>query len=108
MRYSSLPRLIPVSIALCCVCCQDDPKLVEKREKQKTEIANLSGELALIEEKLKNMPPDLSSELEKAKKQADKQTAEIARMETEISELEARKRSLQNEFDSYRAKYQVK
>lgn len=108
MRHPSLHRLIPACLALCCVSCGDDPKLVEKREQQKTEIANLSGELALIEEKLKNMPPDLSSELEKARKQADKQTAEIARMETEISELEARKRSLQNEFDTYRAKYQVK
>ena len=100
--------IIPVIIAFACVSCGDDPQMVAKHEKQKAEVARLKGELALIEEKLKNMPPDVSEELDKAKKQADAQTAEVAKLEAEISELESRKRSLQDEFDKYRAKYQVK
>jgi peptidoglycan hydrolase CwlO-like protein len=100
--------IIPVIIAFACVSCGDDPQMVAKHEKQKAEVARLKGELALIEEKLKNMPPDVSEELDKAKKQADAQTAEVAKLEAEISELEGRKRSLQDEFDKYRAKYQVK
>lgn len=108
MKHPYRICLIPILIAFSCVSCGDDPKLVEKHEKQKAELARLNGELALIEEKLKNMPPDVSEELEKAKQQAENQTAEVARLETEISELGERKRALQNEFDSYRAKYQVK
>lgn len=106
----SLPRIcwMPALITLFCVSCGDDPLLVEKREKQKTEIARLNGELVLMEEKLKNMPPDVSVELEEAKKRLEKQKAEVSRLDAEVSDLEARKRSLQNEFDSYRAKYQVK
>ena len=100
--------LTPVIIAFACASCGEDPKLVEKHEKQKAEVARLKGELALIEEKLKNMPPDVSEELGTAKKQAEDQAAEVKRLETEIAGLEARKRTIQAEFDSYRAKYQVK
>jgi hypothetical protein len=100
--------LILPAIALCCVSCGDDPKLVEKREKQKAEIARLKGELALIEEKLKDLPPDVTTELAQARKRAEEQTAEVAKLEAEVTELGSRKRSLQKEFDAYRAKYQVK
>ena len=93
---------------LCFASCGDDPKLVEKRDKQRAEIARLKGEIALIEEKLKNMPPDVSAEVETARKRADEQAAEVAKLEAEVAELEARKRALQAEFDSYRAKYQLK
>jgi peptidoglycan hydrolase CwlO-like protein len=108
MKYPLRACLLACSITLVCPSCGDDPKLVEKHEKQKAEITRLKGELALIEEKLKNLPPDVSEELEGAKMQAEKQTAEIASLETELTELEARKRALQSEFDSYRSKYQVK
>jgi chromosome segregation ATPase len=100
--------LLPVFIALACVSCEDDPKLVEQRGKQRAEIARLNLELAVIEEKLKNIPPDMSVELEKVGKEAETQTAEVARLEAEVAELAARKRSLQSEFDAYRAKYQIK
>ena len=93
---------------LCCPSCGDDPKLVEKRDKQRAEIARLKGEIALIEEKLKNMPPDVTAELATARKRADEQAAEVAKLETEVAELEARKRAMQAEFDTYRAKYQLK
>jgi peptidoglycan hydrolase CwlO-like protein len=88
--------------------CSEDPILVEKREKQKIELTRLKGELALIEEKLKNIPADVSTELAEAKKLSEKQSAEIVGLENEIAELEARKRSLQNDFDAYQAKYQAK
>lgn len=100
--------LFPVLIALACVSCKDDPQLLEKRETQNTEIAKLNGELALIEEKLKNQRPDLTGELAKAEQEAENQTAEIARLETEVTKLSARKRAIQDEFDIYRSKYQVK
>ena len=108
MKATPSAGWIAVCLALCSASCGDDPKLVEKHEKQKAEVARLKGELALIEEKLKNLPPDVGEELKKARERTAEQTAEIARLETEIAGLEARKRSLQSEFDSYRAKYQIK
>lgn len=105
-----MPRicLIPMFIAFSCASCRDNPKLVEQREKQKSEITSLKGELALIEEKLKDIPPNVSEALAKAEKQEEEQSAEVTRLEAEVSELEARKRSLQTEFDTYRAKYHNK
>lgn len=99
---------IALIAALACGSCGDAPELVAKREKQKAEIARLKGELAIIEEKLKNMPPDVSEELEAARKNVEQQTTQIQGLETEIKELLARKRALQAEFDSYRSKYQLK
>jgi chromosome segregation ATPase len=95
-------------LAMSCASCSDDPKLVEKREKQKAEITRLKGELALIEEKLKSLPPDVSADLAEAKQLSEKQAAEVAGLETEVAALETKKRALQGEFDAYRAKYQVK
>ena len=102
------PSLIVVSLSLLFSSCGDDPKLVEKREKQKIELTRLKGELALVEEKLKNIPPDVSSELAEAKKLSEKQSAEVADLEREIAVLEMRKLSLQGEFEAYQAKYKVK
>jgi DNA repair exonuclease SbcCD ATPase subunit len=101
------PTLSAVLVILC-ASCQDDPLLVEKREKQKAEIVRLKGELALIEEKLKNLPPDVTDQLTEAKALSEKQSAEVAVLESEVTALEARKRSLQNEFEAYQLKYQVK
>lgn len=108
MNHPSPLHMLAALCAMALVSCGDDPELVAKREKQKTEITRLSGELALAQEKLKNMPPDVSEDLEKAKQEAEKQTSEIATLEKEISELQTRKRALQTEFDNYRAKYQTK
>jgi chromosome segregation ATPase len=108
MKHPLRLCLLPLFIAFTCASCGDDPQLVAKREKQKAEIARLKGEIALVEEKLKNVPPDVSEEVATAKKQEEEQSAEIAKLEAEVTSLEARKRSLQTEFDSYRAKYQVK
>ena len=95
-------------ISISFTSCSDDPKLVEKREKQRAEIVRLKGELAFIEEKLKSLPPDVSAELAEAKQLSEKQTAEVTELEKEVASLEARKRSLQAEFDAYKLKYQLK
>ena len=100
-------------IALSAVCafgfaavsCKEDPKLIEKREQQKTEIVRLKGELALLEEKLKSIPEDLSSQLAEAERQLKEQTEDIAKLEAETAELDAHKRQLQKSFDEYRTKY---
>lgn len=93
---------------LLCASCGEDPKLVEKHNRQQAEIARLKGEIALLEEKLKSMPPDVSQELETARKRSAEQSAAVAELEREVGELNQRKRALQSEFDSYRAKYQIK
>lgn len=108
MKHPLRPSCIVVFISLACFSCGDPPELVAKREQQKAEITRLTGELQIIEEKLKNIPPDVSEELEKAKGKVEEQTAVISRLEAEIKELQARKRTLQAEFVSYRAKYQIK
>ena len=80
-------------------------ELEVKRDRQAAEIARLDGELALIQEKLKDAPPDPGVPLEEARKEADKQSKEIDRFETEIAELEATKASLDKEFAEFREKY---
>lgn len=101
---------LPASLvfALICASCGDDPVQIEKREKQKIEIVRLRGEIAVMEEKIKNMPPDVGDELAKTRKEVETTNGEIASLEKEIADLEARKRSLQADFDKYRAKYPVK
>lgn len=108
MKSQIIRCFLPALFALTLSSCGDDPEMVEKREKQKAEITRLEGELALIEEKLKNQPPDVSADLAEVKKQFEKQTAEVAELEAEVAALESKKRSLQAEFDAYQAKYQVK
>jgi predicted nucleic acid-binding Zn-ribbon protein len=108
MRLNSCFHTIAGFWVLALVSCGDDPKMVEKREQQKSEITRLKGEIALIEEKLKSLPPDVSSELAEAKLVSAKQSAEVAGLESEVADLESRKRALQGEFDAYRVKYQVK
>jgi parvulin-like peptidyl-prolyl isomerase len=98
---------LAILLGLTLTSCEDDPVLVEKREKQRAEIIKLKGELALIDERIKNMPPDVSEELAAAKKLAAKNTAEVENLETEVAALEARRRSMQDEFDAYRIRYQA-
>lgn len=110
MRLTSLPYSLSLAVLIACACssCSDDPKLVEKREQQRAEIARLTGDLALIDEKLKSLPPDVSADLSVAKQLAATQAAEVSGLENEVAALEARKRTLQNEFDAYQAKYPLK
>lgn len=92
----------------CCVSCKQDPELVEKRAKQKAEIARLSGELSDMQDKINQMPPDVTEQLTEVRKQAETQAAEVTRLEAEVAALTKRKRAVQEEFDAYRVKYQSK
>jgi hypothetical protein len=103
LRVHSIIFAIPLLLA----SCGDDPKMVEKYETQKIEIAKLKGELLLIEEKLKNLPPDVAKDLTKAKEESEKQASEIALLETDVTSLEAKKRQLQSEYDAYKLRYQI-
>ena len=100
--------LLFLGVAFGCVSCGDDPKLEEKHERQKAAIVRLRAEVALIEEKLKNLPPDVSADLRLAEKKAEEQQAGIVRLQAEISALQARKIALQKEYDRYRAKHPLK
>ncbi len=102
------PRLLVLSLALACGSCnKEDPQLLEKREQQKAEIARLKGEITLIEEKLRLLPPDVSAEVAAVTQQVEQKAAEVATLEGETATLESRKRALQKEFDAYRAKYPI-
>jgi peptidoglycan hydrolase CwlO-like protein len=106
MKFPTLTCSFAMIIALCSASCSD-PALVEKREKQKAEIARLKGELALVSEKIKNLPPDVSEQLAEARKLSDKQNSDVTALEAEIATLENKKKSLQSEFDAYKLKYQA-
>lgn len=108
MKTPRFALTVPALVAMLCCSCGEDPKMVEKRDRQQAEITRLKGEIALIDEKLKSMPPDVGEELENARKRTAEQTATLAELEKEIAGLEAKKRAIQTEFDSYRAKYQLK
>jgi hypothetical protein len=104
--YRYLP--LAVLLGLTFTSCGEDPVLVEKREKQRAEIIRLKGELALIDERIKSMPPDVSEELDAAKLVAAQNAAEVEELETEVASLEAKRRAVQDEYDSYRIRYQAK
>ena len=108
MKLHLHSHLLATMAVLACASCGEDPKLLEKHEKQKVEITRLKGELALIDEKLNSLPPDVTDELIEARKVSEEQSAQVAALETEVAALEAKKRSLQKEFEAYQAKYQVK
>lgn len=108
MKHPSTAALISIVSVLVATSCKEDPKLVAKREQQKTEIVRLTGELALLEEKLESLPEDVSPQLAKAEDLLKEQTEELAELEAETAELAAKRDALQKEFDAYRAKYPAK
>ena len=105
MKTPSSPGLLAVFIALACVSCKDDPKLVAQRDKQKAEIAQLKGELTVLEGKLKNLPPDVTKDLEEAKDVANELAREVKELEDEVAELDREMRASQGKLDAYKAKY---
>jgi len=107
MNLRSACHWLPL-LALTLGSCRENPELVRKREEQRSEIKRLEGEIALIQEKMKDFPASLDTDVANARKTLDSQSAEIARLEQEIPALEDRKRALEKEFASYRAKYRVK
>lgn len=93
-------------LAIVSVSCED-PKLVEKRDSQKAEITKLRGELALIDEKLKNLPPDVTGDLETARGLAAKQKEEIESLEKEVASLTDKREALKDEYEAYQVKYKA-
>lgn len=100
--------LLSVLLAAGLTSCKEDPELVRKRDDQQAEITRLKGEVALLDEKLKEPVPDRTKDLAKAKEQIETQTAEIARIEKEIASLEAKKAAAEKDFADYRQKYTLK
>ena len=103
----NLRNALILLIPLCFASCGEDPKLIEKKNVQAAEITRLKGEVALVEEKLRNLPPDVSGELEAKRKEIAEQEAEIKKLEAEVQEREERKNALQRDFDAYKAKYKI-
>ncbi len=99
---------IVICVVLALASCGDDPILIEKLEQQKSEISRLKGEIALVQEKLKNLPRDVSSELAQEKQLHAERSAQVILLEAEVADLDARKLALQKEFDAYRVRYQVR
>ena len=87
---------------------QEDPALLQKNEQQKAEIKRLEGEVAVLDEKLKNAPADRSEDLANARKEAATQQEELSKLEKEVAIMEARKTKIEGEFKQYREKYPVK
>ncbi len=88
-----------------CASCSDDPELVAKRELQRTEIARLQGEVALAEERLRNMPEDKGEDLKAAEKQLNELASEANKLEAKIAELQQRKTDLEARIAQYKVKY---
>lgn len=99
----SLIAVFAVSLAAC-----DSPDLTRKRDAQLLEITQLKGELRNIEEKLNNLPPDRSEELKKIDAEAEQQTEELVKLEAQVTALEAKKASLEKEFEEYKRKYAIR
>lgn len=86
----------------------ENPELARKRDAQQLEIARLKGELAVMEEKLKDVPPDRSEDLARVEQEADVQKQELAKIEAEVTALEAKKAALEKEYDDYKSKYTIR
>jgi chromosome segregation ATPase len=82
--------------------------LVRQREEQKVEISKLEGELAILDEKLEQVPKDRSSEVAQLKQDAETNRADVAGLEAEIESLERQKADLEKQHEAYRRKYVVR
>ena len=98
------------ALALCLafVSCSDDPELVRQREEQKVEISKLEGELAILDEKLEQVPPDRSAEVTQLKQDAETNRSQVAELEAEIEALERQKADIEKQHETYRRKYVVR
>jgi len=106
--YFQLVPLLALVLLASCRGGGKDPQLVKKSADQQTEIARLRGDIALLDEQLKNLPEDRSAALAAARKTAEAQTAEVAKLQGEVAKLQARKAQLAKEFDEYKRKYAIR
>lgn len=111
MTPDPLRLLRPAGALILCLAfssCSDDPVLVRQREEQKVEISKLEGELAILDEKLEQVPKDRSSEVAQLKQDAETNRADVAGLEAEIESLERQKADLEKQHEAYRRKYVVR
>jgi septal ring factor EnvC (AmiA/AmiB activator) len=85
--------------------CSDDPELVRQREEQKVEISKLEGELAILDEKLEQVPKDRSEEVTRLKQDAETNRTQVAELESKIEALEREKADIEKQHEAYRRKY---
>ena len=107
MKILKFTFLLPIILPIFLIGC-DSKELTQKREQQEVEIARLKGELKLVEEQIKNLPPDRAKELAAIRAEEKEQLEQIETLESEVAELKSRKDKLETEFENYRAKYVVK
>jgi septal ring factor EnvC (AmiA/AmiB activator) len=88
--------------------CGEDPELVRKHGEQEAEIAKLTGELALMEERMKYLPADQSAELAAAEQETRKLEADHKKLAEEVADLEAESEELKDQYEKYRVKYTVR
>lgn len=108
MNPSQLRWLRPAGALVLCLAfssCSDDPELVRQREEQKVEISKLEGELAILEEKLEQVPKDRSEEVTTLKQDAETNRTKVAELESEIDALERKKADTEKQHEAYRRKY---
>ncbi len=106
MKSTILCTTVAVFAAVLCSC--DSPEMVRKRDQQALEITKLRGELALLEERLKDLPPDRSEDLAAVEQETKKQQEEIIKLENEIKDLESKKESVKKDFEEYKRKYVIR
>lgn len=109
MNPTSLPRAAAaLLLTVASVSCGDDPELVRQRDEQKAEIRKLEGELAILQERMEQAPPDRGADLQRMKEEASQNQREIEALESEIAELEKRKAEIDAGHQAYRRKYVVR
>ena len=111
MKSRIHPWLRPAAaLALCAFfsSCGDDPALVLKRDQQRAEITKLQSELAILQERMEQIPPDRSAEVAQLKQDAEANRGQIAELETEVAALEKEKAEIEKQHEAYRRKYVVR
>lgn len=108
LQFRSLWPTAALALCFCFASCSDDPELVRQREEQKVEISKLEGELAILEEKLEQVPKDRSEEVAVLKTEAETNRAQVAELEAEIESLERKKEDIEKQHEAYRRKYVVR
>lgn len=105
---SHLRRIAALASCMFVISCGEDPELVRKHGEQEAEIAKLKGEITLLEERLKYLPPDHSEDLKATEAEAMKLEAEHKQLEAEVAKLEAEHDALKKQYEDYRRKYAVR
>ena len=94
-----------LAIGITLSSCGDDPELVRQRDMQRAEISKLQGELSILQEKMEQIPPDRSGQIEELKQKAEENRTQIATLEAEVEALQKQKADVEKQHQAYRRKY---